>query len=69
MHPFPGERITPTPVTIGIGPASCPLPRDSRSTSLRELWCGHAAPEDTSSDQQGEQIELALVYNFSILFF
>ena len=65
-HPSPGEHITPTPVVIGIGPASSPLPRDSRSTSLRELWCGHVAPENTSSGQQGEQIELALIYNFSI---
>ena len=44
----------------------CPSPRNSKATSPRELFCGHAAPEDASSGQQGEQIELALNHNFPI---
>jgi len=38
--------------------------KDSKSTSLRELWCGHTASEDVSSGQQGEQVELHINNNF-----
>ena len=66
MHPLPGEHITPTYVGIGMVLRSCPSPRDSKATSLRELWRRHTAPEDPSSGQQGEQVELQLNHNLTI---
>ena len=40
-----------------LGVYSCCSPSDSNSTSLRELWRRHAAPEDAFSGQQLEQLE------------
>jgi hypothetical protein len=69
IHPSPGEHVTSTPVAIGIGAAFLsPLERH-KATSRRELWCRHAAQGYASSGQQGEQVELALNYNFSIHYF
>ena len=44
---------------------SCPSWRDSKSTSLRELWHRHAAPQDASWGQHGEQLELAFKFTIS----
>lgn len=56
-----GEDITPAPVAVGIDSMILPLSKQYQNTSLREMCCGLAAPEDASSGQHKNNLKLLLI--------
>ena len=65
MHALPGEHTTLTPVAIGFGPIFVSL-AESQSIHISERAVhGHAAPDDASSGQQGEQSESSSIIRIS----